>query len=147
MEYQLVIGQLLTTGLAKAPAQRITYADHLEVSYAQMGQRVGRLGSALTRLGLGLGSVVAVMDYDSHRYLEAFFAIPMLGATLHTVNVRLSPEQILYTINHAEDDAILVHEDFLPLLLPLLPRIKRRRASDPAGRPPRRPTRGFRRGL
>ena len=125
MEYQLVIGQLLNTGLAKAPAQRITYADQVEMSYAEFGQRVGRLGSALSRLGLGLGSVVAVMDYDSHRYLECFFAIPMLGATLHTVNVRLSPEQILYTINHAEDDAILVHADFLPLLLPLLPRITR----------------------
>ena len=44
---------------------------------------------------------------------------------LHTVNIRLSPEQVLYTINHAEDDAILCHADFLPLLLPLLPRMKR----------------------
>ncbi len=126
MEYQLVIGQLLRTGLTKAPAQRITYADQREMTYAEMGQRVGRLGSALSELGLGKGSVVAVMDYDSHRYLEAFFAIPMLGATLHTINVRLSPDQILYTINHAEDDAILVHEDFLPLFLPLLPRISRK---------------------
>ena len=66
------------------------------------------------------------MDYDSNRYLECFFAVPMLGATLHTINVRLSPEQILYTINHAEDDAILVHADFLPLLMPLLPRITRK---------------------
>ena len=49
----------------------------------------------------------------------------MVGATLHTVNIRLSPEQILYTINHAEDDAILWHEDFLPVLLPLLPRVAR----------------------
>ena len=125
MDYQLVIGQLLNTGLAKAPAQRITYGDQVEMSYAEFGQRVGQLGSALSRLGLGQGSIVAVMDYDSHRYLECFFAIPMLGATLHTVNVRLSPEQILYTINHAGDDAILVHADFLSLLLPLLPRITR----------------------
>ncbi len=126
MEYQLVIGQLLNTGLAAAPAQRITYSDQRDMSYAEFGQRVGRLGSALTALGLGQGSVVAVMDYDSNRYLECFFAIPMLGATLHTVNVRLSPEQVLYTINHAEDDAILVNEDFLPLLTPLLPRITRK---------------------
>ena len=124
-DYQLVIGQILNTGLTAAPNQRITYADQVEMSYAQFGQRVGRLGSALTALGLGQGSVVAVMDYDSNRYLESFFAVPMLGATLHTVNVRLSPEQILYTINHAEDDAILVHEDFLPLLLPLVPRFNR----------------------
>ncbi|MGV8986551.1 MAG: fatty acid--CoA ligase [Cypionkella sp.] len=124
MDYPLVIGQLLATGLGAAPAQRITYADRVDMTYVEFGQRVGRLGSALSALGLGHGSVIAVMDYDSHRYLECFFAVPMLGAVLHTVNVRLSPEQVLYTINHAEDDAILVHEDFLPLLLPLLPRMR-----------------------
>jgi fatty-acyl-CoA synthase len=62
------------------------------------------------------GDTVAMMDYDSHRYLEAFFAVPMMGAVLHTINVRLSPEQIAYTIDHAEDDVILVHADFLPTL-------------------------------
>ncbi|MEN8687612.1 MAG: fatty acid--CoA ligase, partial [Desulfuromonadales bacterium] len=62
------------------------------------------------------GDTVAVMDWDSHRYLECFFAVPMIGAVLHTINVRLSPDQILYTIDHAEDDVILVHQDFLPIL-------------------------------
>jgi fatty-acyl-CoA synthase len=123
LDHQLTIGSLLRTGLTRAPAQIITHADLSEMTYATFGQRVGRLGSALAALGLGEGAVVAVMDYDSNRYLEAFFAVPMLGATLHTVNIRLSPEQILYTINHAQDDAILVHADFLPLLLPLLPRL------------------------
>ena len=56
------------------------------------------------------------MDWDSHRYLECFFAVPMMAAVLHTINVRLSPEQILYTINHAEDDVILLHEDFLAIV-------------------------------
>ena len=125
MDYPLVIGELLKTGLRANPSQRISDAGGAELTYAQFGARVHRLGSALARLGLGEGAVVAVMDYDSHCYLECFFAIPMLGATLHTVNVRLSPEQVLYTIAHAQDDAILVHEDFLPLLLPLLPRIAR----------------------
>lgn len=124
-DYQLTIGTLLHTGLTAAPDQRITYADQVEMTYTQFGQRVARLGSALTALGLGQGAVIAMLDYDSHRYLECFFAVPMMGATLHTVNIRLSPEQVLYTITHAEDDAILVHEDFLPLLLPLLPRIAR----------------------
>ena len=53
---------------------------------------------------------MAVMDWDSHRYLECFFAVPMIGAVLHTINVRLSPDQVLYTIDHAEDDVILVHQ-------------------------------------
>ena len=125
MEYQLVIGQLLETGLRAAPRQKITYGLDVEMTFAEFGQRVTRLAVGLTALGLGQGSVVAVMDYDSHRYLECFFAVPMLGATLHTVNVRLSPEQMLYTINHAQDDAILVHQDFLPMLLPLLPHLTR----------------------
>jgi len=56
------------------------------------------------------------MDYDSHRYLECYFAIPMIGAVLHMINIRLSSEQILYTIDHAEDDMILAHNDFLPIL-------------------------------
>jgi fatty-acyl-CoA synthase len=63
-----------------------------------------------------MGDTVCVFDYDSHRYLECFFAIPMMGAVLHTQNWRLSPEQILYTMNHAEDDVVLIHADFLPIL-------------------------------
>jgi acyl-CoA synthetase (AMP-forming)/AMP-acid ligase II len=59
MEHQLTIGGLLRTGLTRAPAQRITHADLDEMTYAEFGQRVGRLGSALSRLGLGEGSVIA----------------------------------------------------------------------------------------
>jgi fatty-acyl-CoA synthase len=70
----------------------------------------------LTEAGVKAGDVVAVLDWDTPRYLECFFAIPMLGAVLHTVNVRLAPEQIVYTMNHAEDDLVLCHDDFLPLL-------------------------------
>lgn len=121
--YPLLIGQLLRSALQTSANQRITYADHTELTYTAFAERVGRLGAVLDGLGLGRGAVVAVLDWDSNRYLECFFAAPMLGATLHTVNIRLSPEQILFTINHAEDDAILVHEDFLPIILPLLPRI------------------------
>ena len=55
------------------------------------------------------------MDWDSHRYLECFYAMPMIGAVLHTVNVRLSPEQLVYTIDHAEDDVLLINAEFLPL--------------------------------
>ena len=67
------------------------------------------------------------LDWDSHRYLECFFAIPMIGAVLHTVNVRLAPEQILYTMDHAEDVFVIVHEEFVPLLDPLadkLPQVR-----------------------
>jgi fatty-acyl-CoA synthase len=64
------------------------------------------------------------MDWDNHRYLECFFAIPMMAAVLHTINVRLSAEQILFTINHAQDDVILVHADFVPIIEQIRDRIE-----------------------
>ena len=122
---QLVIGQLLKAPAGRNPDQTIHDGEGKVQTYRQFHTRIGQLAAALTRMGLDRGATVAVMDWDTPRYLESFFAIPMIGATLHTVNIRLSPEQVLYTINHAEDDAILCHADFVPLLLPLLPRIKR----------------------
>jgi len=123
-DYTLTIDRILAAPLSAQSDCRIRHGD-LCLSYTDFAGRIRRLGAVIDTMGLGEGSVIAVMDWDSHRYLETFFAIPMKGATLHTINVRLSPEQILYTIDHAEDDAILVHEDFLPLLLPLLPRLAR----------------------
>jgi fatty-acyl-CoA synthase len=112
----LTIGQILAHGVARSPEQEIVYGDRLRHTYTTLGERVHRLASALSRLGVAPGSTVAVMDWDSHRYLECFFAVPMMGAVLHTVNIRISPEQVLYTINHAQDDVILVNAEFLPLL-------------------------------
>ncbi|PLX83782.1 MAG: long-chain fatty acid--CoA ligase [Desulfuromonas sp.] len=114
--YPLLIKNLLQGPVVNNPKQEIVYRDQLRFTYQQFRERVCRLAGALTELGVKAGDTVAVMDYDSHRYLECFFAVPMLGAVLHTVNVRLSPEQILYTIDHAEDDFLLVHEDFLPIV-------------------------------
>jgi fatty-acyl-CoA synthase len=112
----LSIGQILAYGVAKAPAQEVVYGDARRYTYTTLAERVRRLASALSALGVTPGSTVAMMDWDSHRYLECFFAVPMMGAVLHTVNVRLSPEQVLYTINHAPDDMILVNGEFLPML-------------------------------
>jgi fatty-acyl-CoA synthase len=123
--YPLLIRHLLRTPLATTPRKEIVYADRFRYTYEEFNARVGRLAGVLSELGVGRGQTVAVMDWDSHRYLECFFAIPMLGAVLHTINVRLSPEQILYTINHAEDDVLLVHRDFLPLLAEIEARIER----------------------
>jgi len=114
--YPLLIKQLLHTPLAVAPDQEIVYADKLRYTYRDFARRIQRLAHGLTHHGVSMGSTVAVMDWDSHRYLECFFAVPMLGAVLQTVNVRLSPEQILYTINHAGADVLLVNREFLPVL-------------------------------
>jgi fatty-acyl-CoA synthase len=114
--YPLLIKNLLAYPVVNNPDQEIVYRDQLRFDYRALRERICRLANALTELGVKLGDTVAVMDWDSHRYLECFFAVPMIGAVLHTINVRLSPDQILYTIDHAEDDVILVHSDFLPIL-------------------------------
>jgi len=124
VESPLVINSILRSGVRNAPDQEIVYADQRRMSYRDLEERVHRLAGALAECGVKPGDTVAVMDWDTHRYLEAFFAIPMMGAVLHTVNVRLSPEQILYTLNHAEDDVILVNREFLPVLEELKDRIE-----------------------
>jgi len=121
--YPLLIRHLLHTPLATAPDQEIVYRDQRRHTYREFRRRLGRLASALAGAGVEQGTTVAVMDWDSHRYLECFFAIPMLGAVLQTVNVRLLPEQILYTLQHARAGAVLVHRDFLPLLEGLRPQL------------------------
>jgi fatty-acyl-CoA synthase len=114
--YPLLIKNLLTTPMIYSPDKEIVYRDKFRYTYADFDKRVKKLAHMLERLGVKPGHTVAVMDWDSHRYLECFFAVPMMGAVLHTINIRLTPEQLIYTINHAEDDVILVHEDFVPLL-------------------------------
>ncbi len=114
--YPLLIKQLLLTPILYAPDQEIVYQDKVRLTYREFYKRIHRLASGLKSLGVKPGDTVAVLDWDSHRYLECFFAVPMMGAILHTVNVRLSPEQILYTMNHAEDDLVLVHSDFVPMI-------------------------------
>lgn len=123
--YPLLIKHLLHQPLANNPTQEICYRGQRRHSYQTFAMRIGQLANALTALGVEAGSTVAVMDWDSHRYLECFFAVPMLGAILQTVNVRLNPEQILYTLNHAEADVVLVNSEFLPLLATLAGQLSR----------------------
>jgi fatty-acyl-CoA synthase len=119
----LLIKGLLESGVTRAPEQEIVSANQNRFTYREFAERVGRLASGLASLGVERGDTVAIMDWDTHRYLECFFAVPMMGAVLHTVNVRLSAEQILYTINHAEDDVILINSELLPLLQQIWDRV------------------------
>ncbi|SDB53247.1 fatty-acyl-CoA synthase [Desulfonatronum thiosulfatophilum] len=114
--HQLLIKNLFQAPIQDHPEQEIVYAETLRFTYAQFRERVRRLAGMLLARGVKPGDTVAVMDYDSHRYLECYYAVPMIGAVLHTINIRLAPEQMVYTIGHAEDDVVLVNADFLPLL-------------------------------
>ncbi|CAD5108656.1 fatty acid--CoA ligase [Zestomonas carbonaria] len=113
--YPLLIKRLLLSGARYEKTREIVYRDRVRHSYATFTERVARLANVLTEAGVKAGDTVAVMDWDSHRYLECMFAIPMIGAVLHTINIRLSPDQILYTMNHAEDRFVLVNQEFVPL--------------------------------
>ena len=127
-EYPLIIKQLLITPLQQYADQEIIYRDQRRFTYRQFGERLRRLGSALAGLGVGHGDTVAVMDWDTNRYLECFFGVPMSGAVLQTVNIRLSVEQIVYTLNHARATVILCNVEFAALLAavrPLLSSVKR----------------------
>jgi fatty-acyl-CoA synthase len=121
--FPLLIKGLLESGVKRAPEQEIVSANQHRLTYREFAERVGRLASGLASFGVERGDTVAIMDWDTPRYLECYFAVPMMGAVLHTVNVRLSPEQILYTINHAEDDVILINSEFLSLLQQIWDRV------------------------
>ncbi|MCL6572069.1 MAG: long-chain fatty acid--CoA ligase [Bacillus sp. (in: Bacteria)] len=85
-------------------------------TYKQIAERTRRLADSLAKLGVEKGERVGTMAWNHHRHLEAYFAIPCMGAVLHTINIRLSPQHISYIINHAEDKVLLVDADILPLL-------------------------------
>jgi fatty-acyl-CoA synthase len=127
-QYPLIFKQLWHTPRVQAPDQEVVYRDLRRFTYLQIKERIGRLASALSKAGVVPGDTVGVLDWDSHRFLEAFFAIPMMGAVLQTVNVRLSTEQIAYTIDHAGASTLLVNDEFVELLEGLkaqLPKVKR----------------------
>ena len=114
--YPLLIKQLLISPLSSNPNQEIINDDGIGLNYNDLNERICTLSNALNDIGIKKGDTVGVMDWDTTRYLECFFSIPMMGSILHTINIRLSERQILYTINHAEDDAIIVNSDFIPII-------------------------------
>ena len=92
-------------------------------TYGEFAARTQQLMHALDTLGLEPGDTVATMAWNGSRHLEAYFAVPCTGRVLHTVNIRLSEDDLAYVIGHAGDRAILVDQDLLPLLEPIADRL------------------------
>jgi fatty-acyl-CoA synthase len=124
-QYPLIIKHLWHAPLLQAADQEIVYRDLKRFTYREFRRRVGRLASALAGIGVRPGDTVGVLDWDSNRFLEAFFAVPMMGAVLETLNVRLPPEQVAYTIDHAGSSVLLVNDEFVPLLQGLMPQLSK----------------------
>jgi fatty-acyl-CoA synthase len=119
MEYQLTIPAILrrtaTLFGGRAVVSRRPDRTVARATYAQVLERAGRLGAALQRLGVGRGDRVATLAWSSQEHLEAYLAIPSIGAVLHTLNLRLHPDDLAYIVNDASDRVLIVEECLLPI--------------------------------
>ncbi|GAA0266866.1 long-chain fatty acid--CoA ligase [Actinomadura nitritigenes] len=93
-------------------------------TYAEVGERAARLAGALRALGVDGDQRVATFMWNNTEHLEAYLAVPSMGAVLHTLNLRLFPDQLVYIANHAEDYVVIVDGSLLPLLAPVLSQMK-----------------------
>ena len=99
-------------------------APPARATYAQVSERVDRLGRVLERLGVEPGERVATFGWNSQRHFELYLGVPSFGAVLHTINIRLFPDQITYIVNHAEDRVVFVDDSLAPTLAKLAPRFE-----------------------
>ena len=127
MDYPLLVPQLLeranTFSSNKEIVTRIGEGSH-RYTYADLMRRTSRLSNALAGLGVGNGDRVGTFAWNTYRHLEAYFAAPVMGAVLHTINIRLFTDDLIYIINHAGDKVILIDPDLVPILEPLLPQLE-----------------------
>jgi fatty-acyl-CoA synthase len=115
----LTITDILRRGAKVYPESQVVSfegEDSRRGTFAQVAERAARLAGALKRLGIRSGDRVGTLSWNHQEHLEAYFAVPCMGAVLHTLNLRLDPEQLAYVINHAEDRVILVDASLVPLL-------------------------------
>ena len=86
------------------------------LTYGEWAKRTRRLADALTKLGMEKGMKIGSFAWNQHRHLEAYFAVPCSGAVLHMVNIRLSEEHLIFIINHAEDEILMIDADLVPII-------------------------------
>ncbi len=120
MQFPLTLTHLLCRARRYFPESAIVSrkpdGTTLRMTWAQTYGRAAKLAHALARLGVKHGDRVATLAWNHHRHVEAYFAVPMMGAVVHTLNLRLHPSELGYIARHAEDSVILVDASLLPLL-------------------------------
>src|ERR671913_565345 len=98
----------------------VRQGERTRASYGQVIERAERLSSALQNLGVQQGDRVATFAWNTREHLEAYLAVPCMGAVLHTLNIRLFAEQLEYIVGHAEDHVVLVDPALAPAFAELL---------------------------
>jgi fatty-acyl-CoA synthase len=121
--FPLTITAILRHASGVHGARRVTTATgsgYRHSSYAELGQQAAQLANALRRVGVSGDQRVATFMWNNTEHLAAYLAVPAMGAVLHTLNIRLFPEQIVYVANEAEDQVVLVDVSLAKLLAPIL---------------------------
>ena len=119
MAYDLTLRAILKRAVTLYSKKEIISRDFsgtFRYTYGDFYKRTLRLANVLKDLGINKGDRVGTLAWNNHRHLELYFAVPISGAVLHTLNLRLGTEQLAYIINHAEDKIIFVDKDLVPLL-------------------------------
>ena len=118
MDYPLTVTQIFRHGKrVHGDREILTYTGDgvRRATYAEVGERAERLAAALSGLGIGVGDVVGTFCWNHQEHMEAYLAVPCMGAVLHTLNLRLFPDQLRYVIDHAGDRVVIIDDSLLSL--------------------------------
>jgi fatty-acyl-CoA synthase len=123
-DFPLTIGMILRHGeRVHSDSEVVTFEGDgcRRATFAEVATRTERLAAALRRLGIDDGDRVGTFQWNTQEHLEAYLAVPTMGAVLHTLNIRLFPDQLTYVVNHAEDRVVIVDDSLVPLLAKVAP--------------------------
>ncbi len=127
MHTPMTVRMLLEHGMKLFPESKICSFDGEKIqceSFLETAKKVGRLANTLSSLGIANGDRVGTFSWNNTEHMQAYLAIPSMGAVMHTINIRLSPEQIAYVINHAQDKVLIVDGQLLDWFGPVWPLLK-----------------------
>src|SRR5213595_3087636 len=126
-DFPLSIAAILRHGeRVYAGSECVTWTEDgpRRATFAEVGANAARLAHGLAELGIGNSDRVGTFCWNGQEHLEAYLAVPSMGAVLHTLNIRLFPEQLTYVVNHAEDRVLLVDASLVPLLARVIGELK-----------------------
>jgi fatty-acyl-CoA synthase len=117
VRYELTIGNLLNSSIERNPSQKIVDAEKGTLTFKEFHENVMKLSKGLLKIGVKPQDKVGILDWDTIQFLESFYAVPMTGAVLHTVNIRYPFELIFYTIQHAEDSYLILRDELAKMFV------------------------------